>query len=385
MNRRNATLGVALAGVVAGAVGIGFLASPAGAGQSPTLPSITPDALVQSVLTSTPPAMAGTVEIENNLGLPAIPGLPMQAANGNSQIRVWTDGTNHSRIALPSMNSEETIIDDGTTIYDWDSAKHTVTEHHINKGELKAGAHAATKPGDTNEALNPDTAARALLTAVKQTSTVSVDGTDTVADRPAYDLVLTPKPNQRTLLREVRIAIDAQTRLPLQLQVLANNTDSPAIQVGFTKLDIGAQDPSLFRFTPPANATVVNGDNNDRKSTQMATEAAPTIVGSGWETVVVFHLPSSLTAPSTGSNDNSGSSGNQGGLFGSSSSQAGSGSGLGGGSAMGLLREFGKPVSGAWGSGWVISTDIGNALVTSDGRVAAGFVPQQLLISALGK
>jgi len=151
MNRRNATLGVALAGVVAGAVGIGFLASPAGAGQSPTLPSVTPDALVASVLTATPPAMAGTVEIQNNLGLPSIPGLPIQAANGSSQIRVWTDGRNHSRIALPSMNSEETIIEDGTTIYDWDSAKHTVTEHHLGK----AGAHDAQKSTDEKSA-SPD-------------------------------------------------------------------------------------------------------------------------------------------------------------------------------------------------------------------------------------
>jgi len=377
MNRRNATLGVALAGVVAGAVGIGFLASPAGAGQSPTLPSVTPDALVASVLTATPPAMAGTVEIQNNLGLPSIPGLPIQAANGSSQIRVWTDGRNHSRIALPSMNSEETIIEDGTTIYDWDSAKHTVTEHHLGK----AGAHDAQKSTDEKSALDPATAARSLVSAVKQTSTISVDGTDVVADRPAYDLVLTPKANQRTLLRQIRVAIDAQTRIPLQLQVLANNTNSPAVSVGFSKLDIGAQDPSLFTFTPPSNATVVNGDQSDHQSTQMATEAAPTFVGSGWETVVVAHLPSSLTAPGASSGDNSGSN-TQGGMFGSGSAQAGR---SGSGGAFGLLREFGKPVSGAWGSGWVISTDVGNAIVTSDGRVAAGFVPQQLLISALGK
>jgi len=373
MNRRNATLGVALAGVVAGAVGIGFLASPAGAGQSPTLPSVTPDALVASVLTSTPPAMAGTVEIQNNLGLPAIPGLPIQAANGTSQIRVWTDGRNESRISLPSMNSDETIIDNGTTIYDWNSAKHTVTEHHVNAQDK------APTAGGQGETLDPATVARSLVSAVKQTSTISVDGTDVVADRPAYDLVLTPKANQRTLLRQIRIAIDAQTRIPLQLQVLANNTDSPAVSVGFSTLDIGAQDPSLFTFTPPSNATVVNGDKVDHQSVNMADAAAPTFVGKGWETVVVLHLPSSMTTPSTGTSDSS----TQGGLFGSSSSSVGSGSGSSG--PMGLLRAFGKPVSGAWGSGWVISTDVGNALITSDGRVAAGFVPQQLLISALGK
>lgn len=361
MNRRKATLGAAAIGVVAGAVGLGFLAAPAGAGQSPSLPATTPDALVQSVLTAQPPAMAGTVQIVNNLGLPSIPGLPVQAAGGTSQIRVWTDGANHSRISIPSMSSDNTYVDDGSTIYEWDSATHTVTEHHLGANGTKKSAHGGlTKPDTGNAELDPATVARELVSAVKQTSTVSVDGTDVVADRPAYDLVLTPKPNQRTLLREVRVAVDAQTHIPLQLQVLANNTDSPAVQVGFSSLSIGAQDPSLFHFTVPAGAHVVNGDQTDRKSVQVANTTAPTLVGTGWETVVVLHLPSS-TSGTTGQTGQSSAA------------------------VLRLVREFGKPVSGAWGSGTVISTSVGNALITSDGRVAAGFVPQQLLISALGK
>jgi outer membrane lipoprotein-sorting protein len=365
MNRRKATLGAAVVGVVAGAVGLGLLGHGlAGAGQAPTLPSTTADALVQSVLTAQPPAMAGTVQIVNNLGLPAVPGLPAQLAGGTSQIRVWTDGANRTRVSLPTMNSDETIVNDGTTTYDWNSTTHTVIEHHLTKATNKNGT---SKPGDANAALDPASAARQLVAAVKQTSTVSVSGTDTVANRSAYDLVLTPKSNQRTLLRQVRIAVDAQTRMPLQLTVLANNTDTPAVQIGFSSVNIGAQDPSLFHFTVPAGATVVNGDKSDSQSAQMATNAAPTFVGTGWETVVVAHLPSSTTPSEQPA---------QSGKFGGSSSSS---------SMLGLVRQFGKPVSGSWGSGWVISTSVGNALITSDNRVVVGFVPQQLLISALGK
>jgi outer membrane lipoprotein-sorting protein len=355
MNRRNATLGVATIGVVAGAVGLGFLAAPAGAGQSPTLPSTTPAALVQSVLTASPPAMAGTVEIDNNLGLPAIPGLPSQLAGGTSQVRVWTDGTGRTRLSIPAPNSEETLVNDGTTLYDWNSTTHTVTEHHLG-GSADKKAPAATP----NQDLNPATAAKQVVSAVQQVSTVSVDGTDVVANRPAYDLVLTPKANQRTLLRQVRIAVDAQTHIPLRLTVLANNTDTPAIQVGFSSLNVGAQDPSLFRFTPPAGATVTNGDKTDQKSATMAGQTAPTIVGKGWETVLVAQVPTSA------------------------SGQSKSGSADQGSSMLGLVRQFGKPVSGTWGSGWLVSTNVGNAIITSDGRVAAGFVPQQLLTKALG-
>jgi outer membrane lipoprotein-sorting protein len=345
MDRRKATLGVAVAGVVAGAVALGLIAAPAGAGQSPVLPATTADALVQSVMTAQVPAMSGAVQIDNNLGLPAIPGLP-QAGDGKSQIRVWTDGNNRSRISVPSAGAEQTIVDDGTTLFAWDSSDRTVVEHSLKSDEHKAMDKARQQD------LDPATAAKDLVSAVRATSTVSVDGTDMVAGRSAYDLVLTPKPSERTLLREVRIAVDSQTRIPLRLTVLANNTDTPAVQVGFTSVDIGAQDPALFKFTVPAGATVSNGDDTDQHSAAIANATAPKIVGSSWDTVLVATLPKST-----------GTEGDQ---------------------ALNLVRRFGTAVHGTWGSGWVISTDVGNALLTSDGRVAAGFVPQQVLIEALG-
>jgi outer membrane lipoprotein-sorting protein len=342
MNRRKATLGAAVAGVVAGAVALGFIAAPAGADPSPTLPKTTPDALVQSILTAQTPAMSGTVELDNNLGLPAVPGIP-QAAEGTSQVRVWTDGHDRSRIALPTRASEQTVIDNGKTVYVWDSTKRTVVERSLKTDEQRAAEHAK------QQGLDPATAAKDLVTAVRATSTVTVDGTNTVANRPAYDLVLTPKPDQRTLLREVRISVDAQTRLPLRLTVLADNTDSPALQIGFTSVQFGAQNPSLFQFTVPAGATVVKGDQHDQKAARMAAGSEPTFLGKGWDTVAMVKVP-------TGANTNE---------------------------ALGMVKQFGKAVHGSFGSGWVIGTDIGNALVTSDGRIAVGFVPQQVLISAL--
>jgi hypothetical protein len=105
---------------------------------------------------------------------------------------------------------------------------------------------------------------------------------------------------------------------------------------------------------------VTNGDKNDQQSATMAGQTAPTIVGKGWETVLVAQVPTSASGQS-GQSDNSGSA-----------------------SMLGLVQQFGKPVSGTWGSGWLVSTNVGNAIITSDGRVAAGFVPQQLLTNALG-
>lgn len=356
MDRRRATLGAAVVGVVAGAVALAFVATPAGAGQSPTLPSTTPDALVASVLTSSVPAMAGTVEIDNNLGLPTVPGmdLPRQLTNGTSDIRVWADGHQRTRISIPAPASEQTIVDNGTTLYEWDSASRTVVEHplHADNKASKPSKTARPSTPDMQQEANPTTAARDLISAVRNTSTVSVDGTDLVANRPAYDLVLTPKPSQRTLLREVRIAVDAQTHIPLRLTVLADNTDTPALQIGFSSLSMGPQDPSLFQFTVPAGATVTNGDKAVNRSMEMANATSPKVVGSGWDTVIV------ASVPTRGDNST-------------------------GSSPLGLVQQFGKPVSGTWGSGWLVSASVGNALITSDGRIAVGFVPEQVLFQAL--
>ena len=49
-----------------------------------------------------------------------------------------------------------------------------------------------------------------------------------------------------------------------------------------------------------------------------------------------------------------------------------------------MLQHYGKPVSGAFGSGYVISTNVATVLITDDGRFAAGAVPQQVLVDALG-
>ena len=46
--------------------------------------------------------------------------------------------------------------------------------------------------------------------------------------------------------------------------------------------------------------------------------------------------------------------------------------------------QIAKPVSGPFGTGHVITTKVGTALLTDDGRFAAGAVPEQVLIEALG-
>lgn len=353
MNSKKTALSFAAVGTAAGVVGLVLLASPAGAGEAPpALPPISADALVESVLTTEMPALGGSVELQNNLGLP-IPGLP--TSMGGDSIRVYTDGEGRGRISLPGRGGETTVVDDGSTVWVWNSQDRTVQK-------VPHGAdQKADKPLEGKFA-DPATAARDLVDAMQADSTVDVDGTARVAGRPVYQLVLTPKPAERTLLREIRVSVDSETRVPLQLEVLANGQADPALKVGFTEFDDGPQDANLFRFTPPAGAEVTEHDPNEefegRSPDELLSQLDLDTVGEGWDTVVTGTLPEGALP------------------------MAGAASGE---DATALLSRFAKEVHGDFGTGWVVSTKVGTALITEDGRIAIGAVPQQVLTEALGK
>jgi hypothetical protein len=178
--------------------------------------------------------------------------------------------------------------------------------------------------------------------------------------------VLAPKPTERTMLREVRIAVDSATKIPLQLSVLANGNAQPVAQIGFSKLDVAAQDPALFTFTPPANAKVVTGDAKDQAKSKAGEAKSqlpePQFVGTGWDTVLVEKLPA--------------------GLLGGGSKSATTKDGTSFDPSR-LLGQVGKRVTGPWGAGYQISTAVGTALILDDGRIAVGAVPVQALTDAL--
>jgi outer membrane lipoprotein-sorting protein len=246
-NRRTTLTGRRIAATVAvtGGVGLGLLAVPTGAGAQPQLPPVAAEELVASVLAAKKEPFAGTVQVDNALGLPMLPDAP-QAANGTSTARVWSNGDAGRRVQLPSDGGERTLVSDGTTFWAWNSEDRTVVTGP------RQGRPADT-PGATSD---PTTAANETLTRLRNSSDVTVDGTAEVAGRPAYELVLSPKPTERTLLREVRIAVDAEKRSPLRMTVLGNGSPDPALQIGFTELTFGPQDQKLFTFTPPPGATV---------------------------------------------------------------------------------------------------------------------------------
>lgn len=360
METKKTVLAVAAAGTVAGVAGLVLLASPAGAGEAPpALPDISADDLVESVLSTTElPALSGSVTLENNLGLP-IPGLP---GGEGGEVRVFADGQGKHRVQVPSGAGETTMIDDGTTMWVWDSSERTAT-----KMPHGADGQKAEKPLEGRLA-DPATAARELVDAMRADSTVDVDGTARVAGRPVYQLVLAPQPDERTLLREIRVSVDSETRVPLQIEVLANGQADPALKAGFTKFESGPQDAGLFAFTPPAGATVTEEDPakelRGQKPEDFLGDLDLNTYGEGWDTVLTGTIPAdALSTPIPGDDQRRGPEGMD--------------------NPLELLGSIGKQVSGDFGTGYVIETNVGTALVTEDGKVALGAVPEQVVIEAV--
>jgi outer membrane lipoprotein-sorting protein len=379
MDRRRVTVVAATVGVIAGATGLGVLAMPAGAGPAPVLPDVSAEALVESVLNAKPAAFGGSVAVNNDLGIPALAGVP-QLSDGASTVRMWSDGTGKVRVQLPGDNSERTFVDDGQTAWLWDSAEQTVVKQpHGSFKEQKQPELGGQDAAPTD----PVTVSRQVVAAIQQYSDVTVDGTARVANRPAYELVLTPKPTERTVLREVRIAVDSELRVPLRMAVLTNGTDAPAVQVGFSELNVGPQDASLFAFTPPPGAkvtepaaeqsTLEEPTAEDKAAVEKAlAEVKPQVIGEGWDVVVAAKTPKDALAGLAGKQEQQEPG----------RPQRGEGEDV---DVEALLKQLGKQVSGAWGSGTLITTRVGGVLVADDGRVVAGAVPEQVLVDAIGQ
>ena len=245
------------AGAVA-AVGLVIAGSVIAHGQTtPALPARTTAQLLAAVdnPAALPSAMTATVQETASLGLPDLPGSSdplsgLSLLSGSHTFKIWYDGPARVRVAVPVAMGETDLRRDGRNVWLWDSQNNQAT-HYI----LPAGA-GDTAPGVPAQSVPaPPQLAKQILAAVGATTTVGLQQNVTVAGQPAYQLSLAPK-DSRSLIGQVRIAIDASDSLPLQVQVFARGAASPAFSVGYASLSFARPAASNFAFSPPPGAKV---------------------------------------------------------------------------------------------------------------------------------
>ena len=273
MRARRFRIGAILIVAVLALGAIGLLASAVLAESPPNLAPVSAQALLASSLTalSNPVTISGDVRTRIDLGLPDLPSALNGATGagtanaltsliGTQQYKVWSslDGL---RVQHPMNFQEQDLVANKTTAWFWDSATNTATE--LRTVGLAASLPAQVRTQANSDASTPPGAAdviaiaRQALQAAGTCGAVAISGTSRVAGRDAYDLTFTPS-SSVTRVGSVSVAIDARTRLPLEVQVVPRGADTAAIEVGFTRVSFAPIDPSMFTFSPPAGATVHN-------------------------------------------------------------------------------------------------------------------------------
>ncbi|GGG82458.1 LolA family protein [Sinomonas atrocyanea] len=343
------------AAAVPAVVAVGLLASGATAGSPP--PPATPEQVLALAAAHTARQFSGTMEQSSDLGLPSIPGQALGAAKGSASFgseaallelltsahtaKVYADGPARERVQVLDQLAERDAVRNGSDLWTYDSAAHAVTHATLPSTAAAAPPSAA--------AVSPDQLAQRRLAAAGPSTAVSLAQPATVAGHSAYTLVLTPKA-AGALVASVRIAVEAQTGLPLAVDVYAKGQDAAAFHAAFTQLTLAAPDASVFAFTPPAGANVTqqqlpSATGQHRQATGQHAPAAGT--SQGWDSIAVIpadKVPAGLKDQP-------------------------------------LMKQLAVPAKG----GRVISTSLFTLLLTDDGRVLAGAVPAAALEAAAAR
>ncbi|MGK4582610.1 LolA family protein [Kitasatospora sp. HPMI-4] len=393
--RRAAVRALVPVGVIAAAAtGIGLVPALA-SDSSPNLPSLTAEQLVAKALGSDTQSLSGTVKMSADLGVPAqllgaAGGSLGGAAHGGGRagadptakltgllggehtLQVAVDGPDRQRIGLIENLAGYELVHNGDQLWAWDSGSNQALHLTAPKDAAQhgRGGHGeAAKAPLTGAPTTPQEAAKLFLGQSAATTSVTVDGTATVAGQKAYELSVKPKQSGSTI-GEVRIAVDADNGVPLA--VLVNAADgSKVLDVHFSSVSFAKPAASTFDFKAPKGAKVTDrpaGAAEQHKQPGAEPQSGPNevrTIGEGWTAVLSAKLPSAPAAkPDSAPADGHGRHG------GSSLPQ----------DPAALAKSFGKKVDG----GSLISTKVLNVLVTDDGRVFAGAVTPQVLQNAAG-
>ena len=215
--------------------------------------------------------VTATIQETANLGLPALPQIgditnqsgqlgALSALAGTTTINFWYLNPTHVRIAKQVQMGESDLRLNGNQLWLWDSKSQTATHVLLPAefaGNAKSSSSQASASSGSAQGFSPSPAAvaRQVLQALGPSTSVQLGPNTTVAGRSAYQIALAPK-QSGSLVNQILIAIDATRHIPLQVEVLANGSSSPAFQVGYTALTFGPPAESNFAFTPPAGAKV---------------------------------------------------------------------------------------------------------------------------------
>lgn len=334
--------------VVAGVVAATVVRSAPTRGHG--LPDASAAALVAATRQARTTGFSGIVVSRVDLGVPALDTREgdgdaslSSLLNGSHTLQVWYGGPGRERVTLLGAVDELDLFRSGQQVWTWDSS-HRVATHGVLPARKTPAATSARSPVASVPGLPavlPGAIAGPLLAALDGTADVQVQGHREVADRPAYELVVTPH-EPGTLVGSVHIAVDGATKVPLAVQIYPKGSSEAAVDVAFTSIRLHTPPASYFAFNPPEGAQVTPMEPDVASVVGQALAGA----GTGRTRVTHAHVGAGSAARTT---------------------------------ALQALPE----VSGTWGKGRLLQTGLVTVLITDDGRVFSGAVePAEIYAAA---
>jgi outer membrane lipoprotein-sorting protein len=258
-----------VAAAIAAALVVATVALTAGAATAPDLTPVPADRLIASSIDAVADrslSVSGTGRTHVDLGIPQLPtGVsspsgPLSLLLSDQTFKVWRspDGVRTAQM-LPA--AERDVIVTPSALWLWDSDRFTAW--HADLSALGIGTATPSAPPSLGDL---ETMVSKLLARIEPYASVTTASPVEVAGRPAYVVQLTPVSSSNTLVHRIEVAVDAQTRLPLRLEVFAKDVSAPVVSAGYTAVSFAEVDPSVFDFTRPNGATVhelgEGGDEN---------------------------------------------------------------------------------------------------------------------------
>lgn len=286
LKARGKVLYAAPLAIASSALAVSLIAPQIARASTSNLTTVSPEQLVSWIQTAHPISLNGTVTGTTSFPIPSaslLGGSDPQSILGGSTTEtynVWANGTGSFRAQQVTSGGETDLYVNPGSVWFWDSNTLTATN------EKAPG----TAPMESPSVSSPQLSAASVVDKLSAYSTLAVSGNQMVAGRPAYTLSLAPIASD-SLIGAIRIAVDGQTHVPVQIQVFPKGSNTPAASLGFDTLTVAPQPSSIFGFTPPAGAKVVEGGSGaggaSSTSGGSSGSSGTKVVGTGFDSVVV--------------------------------------------------------------------------------------------------
>ncbi len=193
--------------------------------------------------------------------------------------RLWISKEGHVRLELQSEKGDTQVYYDGHTLSMYDASSNTLyryTPPKEGEGNSSAGAGGSGSSGGGSGAgttegqlgvVQPEiqrdrqhevpsvAKIEEVIAHLEKHADVSGATPTDVAGQAAYTVRVSPKEGG-SLLAGAELSWDAANGVPLRAAVYSTESSAPVLELAATSISYGPVEPSVFEFTPPANAKV---------------------------------------------------------------------------------------------------------------------------------